>query len=96
MFAKVTFVGLLVLGFLLPLRTQTAWEGVISSPTGEIAFLSPETFERYKWVGANTKPGDYIFERIIPTFISPFCFATPRECTTCGRTGLPGPHRSTT
>jgi len=75
--AKVGFGGLLVLGLLLPLRTQTAWNGLIKSPTGEIAFLSPETFERYQWVASNTQPGDYIFEANHPDVYLPFLLRNP-------------------
>jgi hypothetical protein len=75
--AKVMFGGLLVLAVLLPLRTQTVWSSVIESPTGNIAFLSPETFERYQWVASNTKPGDYIFEANHPDVYFPFMLRNP-------------------
>ncbi len=75
--SKAMFGGLLVLGISLPLRTQTAWSGVIKSPTGDIAFLSPETFERYQWVASYTQPGDYIFEANHPDVYFPFLLRNP-------------------
>jgi hypothetical protein len=50
---------------------------VIRSPTGAIAFLSPETFERYEWIASTTKPGDYIFEANHPDVYFPFLLRNP-------------------
>src|SRR6476620_4206532 len=46
-------------------------------PAGRAAFLSHETFERYKWVGDNTRPGEAFFEAQHPSFYFPFHLKNP-------------------
>ena len=60
---KFAVVTLVLLGSVLALRNQLGWNTYdFSSPTGEIAFLSPEARERYQWLGEHTRPGDMVFE----------------------------------
>ena len=60
---KLAVVALMFLGSVLAMRNQTNWKTYdLNTPTGEIAFLSPEARERYQWLGEHTRPGDLVFE----------------------------------
>lgn len=61
--AKGAVFALIILGAVLTFRLQMNWEKLyLETPTGRIAFLSPVTLERYKWINENTEPGEYVFE----------------------------------
>jgi len=63
LFVKIAVGSLVLFGCVLALRVQTNWtKFYLDTPTGKIAFLSPETIERYKWLSENAKAGEDVFE----------------------------------
>ncbi len=53
--------GLLAL-VIQPVIVQTGWRGVLDSPTGRVAFLDSDRYEKYRWVSDRTRSGDYFFQ----------------------------------
>lgn len=49
----------------------------LDMPAGRAAFLSPEAFERYKWIGENTSEGEILYEAQHPSFYFPFHLKNP-------------------
>lgn len=59
------------------IQRQAATVAVLEMPAGRAAFLSEIVFERYKWVGEHTKPGDLFYEGHHPSFYFPFELKNP-------------------
>ncbi len=54
---------LIAVGCVLAVRVQTAWTThTLTTPAGEMVFLTPEVYERYKWLSDNIRPGDEVYE----------------------------------
>ncbi len=66
-----------VVGGAYVIQRQTAAVAVLEMPAGRAAFLSELVFERYKWVGEHTKPGDLFYEAHHPSFYFPFDLKNP-------------------
>jgi hypothetical protein len=61
--AKWTLIGLMSFGLILSARMQTRWlPEVLVTGTGNIAFLSPVTIERYRWLAQHSNDNDAVFE----------------------------------
>jgi hypothetical protein len=41
---------------------QTSWRGYLQSPTGRVALLDPDRFEKYRWILNRTHPKDFYFQ----------------------------------
>jgi hypothetical protein len=52
----------LSLAILEPLDRQVRWHATMDAPTGRVAFLSPEAWEKYSWLAQNTHPGEYFLD----------------------------------
>ena len=60
---KALWTTTLILAFMRPLITQTAWNANLDLPTGRTAFAgSPQLYEKSRWVAERTQPGDYFFD----------------------------------
>jgi hypothetical protein len=66
-----------LIGFAYVVQRQAVPKNYLDMPAGRAAFLSAETYERYKWIGENTKEGDVIFEAQHPSFYFPFHLKNP-------------------
>lgn len=66
-----------ILGAAYAIQRQTIEKSYLDMPAGRAAFLSPFVFERYKWVGEHTRPGDLFYEGHHPTFYFPFHLKNP-------------------
>ena len=63
LFARSAVTLLVIFGGVLAVRLQTNWDRLyLYTPTGKIAFLSPVTLERYKWLSEHAEPNEYVFE----------------------------------
>lgn len=45
-----------------PLGRQIQWHGVMDAPTGRVAFLARDQWDKYRWLARNTHPGEYFFD----------------------------------
>lgn len=89
---RVAVIGLAVFGLGAAMRTQTQWQPIVlNAPTGDIAFLSPVTIEKYKWLNENASPGDYVFEVYNCTVNFPLLLHNPTEATFLLNTGYSPP-----
>lgn len=80
--AKGAVIGLILLGAVLTFRLQTNWEKLyLETPTGRLAYLSPVTLERYKWMIENAEPGEYVFEVYQCAVNFPLQLPNPTEMT---------------
>jgi hypothetical protein len=53
----------LVVAIARPAITQTLWNASLDLPTGRTAFAGfPVLYDKFKWVSARTRPGDYFFD----------------------------------
>ena len=68
---------LCVIGFAYVVQRQVVAKNYLDMPAGRAAFLASETFNRYKWIGENTKEGDVLFEAQHPSFYFPFHLKNP-------------------
>ena len=54
---------LAVIGIVLGIRLQTAWQpSILETPSGRLAIMSPVIAERYEWLLEHTRPGDLVYE----------------------------------
>jgi hypothetical protein len=61
-FTRVSWVGALI-GLAIPtLAVQLGWKRYLDSPTGRVALLDPDRYEKYRWVLKHTHPGDFYFQ----------------------------------
>lgn len=80
--AKGAVAALVILGAVLTVRLQMNWEKLyLETPTGKIAYLSPVTLERYKWLSENAQPGEYVFEVYQCAVNFPLQLPNPTEMT---------------
>ncbi|MCC6327706.1 MAG: hypothetical protein IT174_04265 [Acidobacteria bacterium] len=66
-----------VLALAYALQRQTVLKYYLNMPSGRAAFLSNAVFERYKWMGEHTHPGDLFYEGHHPSFYFPFRLKNP-------------------
>ena len=52
----------LVLVFVEPFNTQRHLTPCLDTPSGRIAFLAPELYDRYRWIRDHTRPGDFFYQ----------------------------------
>jgi len=45
-----------------PVIVQTDWHAYLDTPTGREVFLDPDVYEKFRWVGEHTRPGDYFYQ----------------------------------
>jgi hypothetical protein len=50
---------------------------ILDMPAGTAAFLYEPTFEKYSWIGSQTRPGEFIYEARHPNFYFPFHLRNP-------------------
>ncbi len=80
--AKGAVAALVLLSAVLTVRLQMNWEKLyLETPTGRIAYLSPVTLERYKWLSENAEPGEYVFEVYQCAVNFPLQMPNPTELT---------------
>ena len=61
--AKAAVLILITFGLTMSLRLQTGWDvHKLSTPSGELAFLSPVVFERYLWLSEHAGSEDLVYE----------------------------------
>jgi hypothetical protein len=85
---RIAVIALTVFGFGLAVRTQTQWEpAILAAPTGNIAFLSPVTLEKYAWLRTNARPEDTVFEVYNCAVNFPLLLRNPTEATQLFNTG---------
>lgn len=73
----------------LPLAKQLHHPSYLNLPTGRVAFLNPDAYDRYRWASSKTQPSDYFFGGLFPDFYfilklrnpAPVAFVTPYEYT---------------
>ena len=75
--AQVSTAALLILGILYCFQRQTAPHVTIELPAGTAAFLAPDTAEKYVWLAAEMKPGEYIYEAQHATYYFPLHLKNP-------------------
>ena len=60
---KGAIILLVVFGLMLGVRIQVGWDvKTLSTPSGEIAFLSKVIYERYAWLSEHANAGDLVYE----------------------------------
>jgi hypothetical protein len=80
--APVLTVLFVVLCIGLIVQRQTAPATMLDMPAGRAAFLFEPTFEKYRWIGEHTHPGDIIYEPRHPNFYFPFRLRNPTPLNT--------------
>ncbi|MDQ3491208.1 MAG: glycosyltransferase family 39 protein [Acidobacteriota bacterium] len=75
--AMICLVLLAVLGFSYVIQRQTTAKNYLDMPAGRAAFFSEQVYERYKWIGEQTQPGEFFFEAHHPSFYFPFLLKNP-------------------
>ncbi len=62
------YVATIALMIGLPLATQVGPHFILDLPVGRTVFLNKQLVERYQWIAARTRPGDYLFGGFYPDF----------------------------
>lgn len=75
--AAACLIILALLGVAYTIQRQTIAKSYLDMPAGRAAFLSQRVFERYRWVGEHTKPGELFYEAHHPSFYFPFHLVNP-------------------
>lgn len=75
--AKVALLFLCLIGISYVVQRQVIEKQYLDMPAGRSAFLSPNAFDRYNWIGENTLAGDSLFEAQHPSFYFPFHLKNP-------------------
>jgi hypothetical protein len=73
-------IGLILLGLIgaaYVVQRQTTSKQFLDMPAGRAAFLSEATFEKYAWIGENTRPSESFYEARHPNFYFPFYLKNP-------------------
>ena len=86
------YVFMLVLMAAFPVGKQLHWRAYLDLPSGHLAFLNREAYERYRWAASQTQPADFFFGGFYPDFYflldlrnpGPVPFITPYEYTRPG------------
>lgn len=73
----VAVVFLSLIGVAYIVQRQVTQKYFLDIPAGYSAFLSEATFHKYEWIGANTRPGDILYEPHHPNFYFPFHLRNP-------------------
>jgi hypothetical protein len=77
-FARIVVVSLVVFGGSIAARIQANRSILyLDAPTGKLAFLSSEVFERYAWLNANANINEYVFEVYEPAVNFPLLLRSP-------------------
>lgn len=58
---RLLWVAALALLIVEPIMRQTHWRTVLDLPSGRTAYLDSASLERFWWIQAHTRPGDYFF-----------------------------------
>jgi hypothetical protein len=45
-----------------PLIARTEWRAYLNTPTGRVAFLDPDVYEKFRWVAEHTRAGDPLYQ----------------------------------
>jgi hypothetical protein len=69
----------LILALAEPLERQAHWRASLAAPTGRLAFLDPQVYDKFEWVAAHTHPGDFIFEAAGTDLYFPLGLRNPTE-----------------
>lgn len=76
--STVLTVSLVALGLFQAVRVQTNWTAEkLDTPAGTLAMLDLKQADRYKWLAANTTPGEYFFEVYEPFVYFPLGLRNP-------------------
>lgn len=75
--AAACLILLTLIGASYVIQRQTIAKSYLDMPAGESAFLSDQIYDRYRWIGENTKPGDVFYEAHQPSFYFPFHLVNP-------------------
>jgi len=75
--AAICLALLAFIGFSYVIQRQTTAKSYLDMPAGRSAFFSEAVFERYKWMGEQTQPGEFFFEGHHPSFYFPFHLKNP-------------------
>jgi hypothetical protein len=83
------YVFTLVLMVAFAVGKQLHWRAYLDLPSGHMAFLNREAYEKYSWAASQTKPSDFFFGGVYPDFYflldlrnpGPVPFITPYEYT---------------
>lgn len=73
----VVLCALVLIGAAYAIQRQMVEKHYLDLPAGRSAFLSKPTYEKYKWVGENTRPGEIFYEPYHPGFYFPFHLENP-------------------
>ncbi len=76
-FPSAALILLSLVGVTYVVQRQLVTKFYLEMPAGYAAFLYKPTFERYAWIGANTMPGEFLFEPQQPDFYFPFHLKNP-------------------
>lgn len=68
---------LALLGGSYVLQRQLTAKYFLETPAGTTAFFYQPTFEKYSWIGSQTRPGEFIYEARHPNFYFPFYLRNP-------------------
>jgi hypothetical protein len=68
---------LILVGIAYVIQRQTIEKNYLEMPAGRAAFLANITFQRFKWVGEHTRPGDLFWEGHHLTFYFAFHLKNP-------------------
>jgi hypothetical protein len=60
-FLRFFWVAALLVLVAQPAIVQTGWKGYLDSPVGRVAFLDPARYEKFRWLSAQTRSGDFFF-----------------------------------
>jgi hypothetical protein len=87
--SNILYVVTLALAAAFPIGKQLHWRDYLDLPSGRMAFLNHEAYEKYRWAARQTRPGDFFFGGPYPDFYflldlrdpGPVPFITPFEYT---------------
>ncbi len=66
-----------LLGVAYTVQRQVTPKYFLEMPAGRAVFLYEPAFEKYKWIGENTSPGEFFYEPHHPNFYFPFHLKNP-------------------
>jgi len=87
--SKTLYVFTLVLMVAFPVEKQLHWRAYLDLPSGHMAFLNRDAYEKYAWAASQTHASDFFFGGFYPDFYflldlrnpGPVPFVTPFEYT---------------
>ncbi len=69
--------ALCVIAGAMIVQRQTSQKDYLEMPAGKAAFLYRPAYEKYRWIGENTTPGEALYEPHHPNFYFPFHLINP-------------------